>query len=200
MEEIEAAFRKRPFSVKFAWTDEKMPYYETVYVEGKNDNKLVVRERHGLLLAPPQVRVIDVDLPAKIGKAKNPITVFGLANLARRTLEPFDDPRLKDVMTIKCVGVEVLEPTGRRVYHLAIERPPTEGYRYTRQDVYVDAETGLPAGTDLWLADGQLDSRYRYADVRTDVQLTDADFVVARPTSRPGGKSSGEKTSAAAKK
>jgi len=185
MEEIEAAFRKRPFSVKFAWADEKMPFYESVYVEGKNDNKLVVRERHGLLLARPQVRMVDVDLPAKIGKAKNPITVFGLANLARRTLEPFDDPRMKDVMTIKCVGVEELEPTGRRAYHLTIERPPTEGYRYTRQDVYVDMETGLPAGTDLWVTEGQLDARYRYAEVRTDVRLTDADFEVSRPTSRP---------------
>ena len=155
MEEIDASFRKRPFSVKFEWPDAKMPYYESVYVEGRNNNMLLIRERHGLLLAPPQVRIIGVDLPVKIGKAKNPITVFGLANMVRRTLEPFEDPKLKKVMTITCPGVVDLEPTRRPAYHLRIERPPTEGYRYTRQDFYVDVSTALPAGTDLWLKIGR---------------------------------------------
>ncbi|HSW46369.1 MAG TPA: DUF1571 domain-containing protein [Phycisphaerae bacterium] len=198
MEEINAAFRSKPFSVKFEWPDEKMPYYESVYVEGRNDNKLIIRERHGLLFAPPQVRVVNVDLPVKIGKAKNPITVFGLANLARRTLAPFEDERLRKVMTIKCNGVVDLEPMHRSAYYLVIERPPTEGYRYTRQDVFVDVETGLPAGTDLWLEDGQLDARYRYSDVQTNVTLTDADFHIRRPS--PAGDTKDRKAGQATSK
>ena len=187
MEEIDASFRKRPFSVKFEWPDAKMPYYESVYVEGRNNNMLLIRERRGLLLAPPQVRIINVDLPVKIGKARNPITFFGLANTARRTLEPFEDAKLKKVMTITCKGVVDLEPTRRPAYHLRIERPPTEGYRYTRQDFYVDVATGLPAGTDLWLRNGSLDARYRYADVDANVQLADEDFQISQPASQPGG-------------
>jgi len=185
MEEINASFRKRPFSVKFEWPDAKMPYYESVYVDGRNNNMLLIRERRGLLLAPPQVRIIDVDLPVKIGKARNPITAFGLANMVRRTLEPFEDARLKKVMTITCPGVVDLEPTGRPAYHLRIERPPAEGYRYTRQDFYVDVATALPAGTDLWLRSGSLDARYRYADVNANVHLTDADFKISQPASQP---------------
>ena len=187
MEAMNAAFRKQPFSVKFEWADEKMPYFESAYVEGKNDNKLVIRERKGLLLSPPQIRIIDVDLPAKIGKAKNPITSFGLANIVRRTLEPLESPQGKN-MTVRCEGVVNLDPTGRPAYHLHIERPPTPGYRYTRQDFYVDVETGWPAGTDLWLPDGQLDARYRYAAVDTKVQLTDKDFVVKPAASSPAQK------------
>jgi hypothetical protein len=162
-----------------------MPYFESTYVEGLNDNKLVIRERRGILLIPPQVRMVDLDLPMKIGKAKNPITAFGLANMVRRSLEPFDDPRVKKDMTIRCEGVVDLAPTGRPAYHLRIDRPPTEGYRYTRQDLYVDVETGWPAGTDLWLRDGQLDARYRYAVVDTNVHLNDADFAIKAPASRP---------------
>ena len=187
MEEINASFRKRPFSVKFEWPDAKMPYYESVYVEGRNNNMMLIRERRGLLLAPPQVRIIDVDLPVKIGKARNPITVFGLANMVRRTLEPFEDPKLKKVMTITCAGVVDLDPTKRPAYHVCIKRPPAEGYRYTRQDLYVDVATGLPAGTDLWLRNGALDARYRYADVDPTVQLTDADFQISQPASQPSG-------------
>lgn len=187
MEEIDAAFRKKPFSVKFDWADEKMPYFESTYVEGQNQNKLVIRERKGILLSPPQIRKVDVDLPVAIGKAKNPITVFGLANIVRRTLEPFEDAQLKKDMTIRCVGVVNLDPTGRPAYHLRIERPPTAGYRYTGQDFYIDVESGWPAGTDLWLKDGQLDARYRYAAVDVNVQLTDADFAIKTPASRPAG-------------
>ncbi|NLX22331.1 MAG: DUF1571 domain-containing protein [Phycisphaerae bacterium] len=179
MERIRAAFRKEPFSVKFEWDDETMPYFESVYVAGRHNNQVLVRERHGLFPFPPQVRIIDVDLPVAIGKAKNPITSFGLAQVAARTLAPFEDPALAGVMTIAYEGVSQLEPINRAVHHLRIQRPPTPGYLYTQQDFYVDAETGWPAGTDLWLKNEQLDARYRYGDVRTDVHLTDSDFRLA---------------------
>jgi len=180
MEEIRAAFRKEPFSVKFDWDDPQGSYYESVYVEGRHDDKLVIRERKGVFPFPPQVRIIDPSLPVQIGKARNPITNFGLARVTRRTLLPFDDAALAKVMTIAYEGVVDLEPMHRPAHHLRIERPPTEGYAYTRQDFYIDAETLLPAGTDLFLKTGQLDARYRYTAIDTDVTLTDADFRLTR--------------------
>lgn len=190
METIRARFRKTPFSVKFEWDDEKMPYYESVYVAGRNENKLIIRERHGLLLMAPQVRVLDVELPTKIGRAKNPITSFGLSQVVNRSLEPFNDPRLARIMTITYHGVVDLEPMHRPTHHLVVRRPPTEGYQYTRQDLYLDAETLLPAGTDLWLKDGQLDARYRYSDVKEQTDFTDADFRLSQD--HPAEKKVGE--------
>lgn len=180
MEQIDALFRKTPFSVKFTWNSPDADYYESVYVEGQNENMLVIRERKGIFPFPPQVRVIDPALPGKLGVARNPITDFGLARVARRTLRPFEDPALANVMTIRYQGVVAVEPTGRPAHHLLIERPPMPGYAYTRQDFYIDAETLLPAGTDLWLRTGDLGARYRYADVRTDIQLDDADFRLSK--------------------
>jgi len=180
VEDIQASYRKQPFSVKFEWHDEKMPYYESVYVAGQNNDKLLVRERHGLLLFPPQVRILNLDDPVKLGKAKNPVTAFGLAQISDRTLVPFDDPKLRGVMTIRYEGLVDLEPCVHPAHHLRIERPPTEGYRYTAQDFYVDAETRLPAGTDLWLKNGSLDARYRYSEVDPNVNLTDADFRLSK--------------------
>lgn len=190
METIQASFRREPFSVKFEWADEEMPYYESVYVAGQNDNKLVIRERKGIFPFPPTVRAVEVDLPAKLGKAKNPITSFGLAQLVTRTLGPLDDPALREVTTIRYQGITNLQPHNAPVHHLRIEHPPAEGYRYTVQDFYIDAQTKLPAGTDLWLPDGQLDVSYRYADVDTAVQLADQDFKIKRgkaATTRPAG-------------
>jgi len=190
METIRASFRKTPFSVKFEWDDEKMPFFESVYVAGQNEDKLLIRERHGLLFMPPQVRILDVDLPTKIGKAKNPITSFGLAQVASRSLDAFDDPKLAKIMSIKYGGLVDLEPMHHPSHHLIVERPPMEGYQYTRQDFYIDAETLLPAGTDLWLKDGTLDARYRYTDVKERTDFTDATFRLAKdhPKEKKSGK------------
>ncbi|MBI4580505.1 MAG: DUF1571 domain-containing protein [Planctomycetes bacterium] len=188
MEEIRAAFRQEPFSVKFNWDSPDMPYYESVYVQGRDDNLLAVRERKGILpFVPPQVRNMDVMLPVKIGKSKNPITDFGLRRMMERTLLPFNIPEIARVMTIRYEGVVGLEPIYRPVFYLRVDRPAGKGMNYARQDLYIDAETLLPAGTDLYLPGDILDVRYRYAHVDPNVQLTDADFRLspAPPASRP---------------
>jgi hypothetical protein len=82
-------------------------------------------------------------------------------------------------MEIRYAGVTELEPMGIPAHHLVITRPPMPGYRYTRQDFFIDARTGLPAGTNLWLPNDQLEARYRYADVETDVEFTDEDFQLS---------------------
>lgn len=177
MEEIRAAFRRKPFSVRFEWPNAEAPYFESVYVAGQNDGKLIVRERKGALPGlPPTTRRLDPNDPVKLGRSKNPITDFGLARVAERTLLPFNDPAVRDIMTIRYEGMVTLEPTGQKAHAFRIERPPTPGLQYTRQDLFVDAETLLPAGTDLYLEGGELDARYRYAQVDPRVNLTDDDF------------------------
>ncbi|UCD27365.1 MAG: DUF1571 domain-containing protein [Planctomycetota bacterium] len=180
MEEIRACFRRDPFSVKFEWDDPERDYYESVYVAGENNDKLIVRERKGLLGFAPQVRVVNLSDPVIWGKSKNPVTDFGLAQVTRRTLLPFEDPEVAAVMTIKYAGLVELGPKSGPAHYLLIERPKTEGLRYTRQDFYIDAETGLPAGTDLWLPSGKLDARYRYSEVDTKATFTDADFRLSK--------------------
>jgi hypothetical protein len=189
-EEIEAAFRQEPFSVKFSWDAEDMQLYESVYVAGRNKGLLIVRERKGAFpLIPPTVRGMDIMFPVKIGKSKNPITDFGLRRIMERTLLPFDDPSVAKVMTIRYEGLVSLEPMNRPTHYLRIDRPKMPGLAYTRQDLYFDAETLLPAGTDLYLPGEILDARYRYAEVRTDVTLTDADFRLSKDHPRSPTKS-----------
>jgi hypothetical protein len=180
MEQVDALFRKKPFSVKFTWKSPDPVYYESLYVEGQNDSKLILRERKGMFPFPPQVRAIDPALPGKLGMARNPITDFGLARAVRRTLVAFDDPALAGVMSIRYEGLVNLEPTNRPAHWLHVERPPMPGYAYTQQDFYVDEQSQLPAGTDLWLKSGDLGARYRYADINPNVRLSDKDFRLSQ--------------------
>lgn len=185
-EEIDALFRQKPFSVKFTWDSEDAQLYESTYVRGQNNDQLILRERKGAFpFVPPTVRVMDIMFPVKIGKSKNPVTDFGLQRIMERSLLPFDDPQVAKVMTIAYQGVVNLEPMNRPTYHVRIDRPKTPGLRYTHQDLYFDVETLLPAGTDLYLPGDVLDARYRYTDVQTDVQLTDADFRLSKDHPEP---------------
>lgn len=178
MENMNAWYRKNPFSVKFEWKDPDADYYEAVYVQGENDNKLVVRERKGMLFFPPQIRKLNPQLTVAVKKSKNPITDFGLARLMERTLGPIEDLEIGPRITYEYKGVVSLDTTGQNVHHLRIHRPVSDTWTHARQDLFIDAETLLPAGTDLWLPNEQLDARYRYARIDTDVQLTDTDFRI----------------------
>ncbi|MHC4444268.1 MAG: DUF1571 domain-containing protein [Planctomycetota bacterium] len=190
MEEIRARFRRDPFSVKFDWDDPKSDYFESVYVAGENNNKLLVRQRGGFFGLLPKVLVINVSDPVIWGKSKNPITNFGLAQVTHRTLEPFEDPEVAAVMSIKYEGLVDLGPQHRPAHYLLIERSRMEGkrYIYTRQDYYIDAATLWPAGTDLWLPNGKLDARYRYAGVDTNVSFTDTEFRLTKGHPKIGSK------------
>ena len=180
MEEIRAAFRKEPFSIKFEWDDPERDYYESVYVAGQNDDKLIARERHGLFPFPAQVRQVKLTDPVTWGRAKNPVTDFGLARLTQRIALLFRAPDLTDRINATYQGLVEIEPIHRPAHHLLIEQTPTAGYTHTRRNFYIDADTLLPAGVDLYLESGQLDARYRYADIDTQVTLTDADFRLSK--------------------
>jgi len=179
MEKIQAWFRARPFSVKFVWHNPDSNYEEAVYVEGQNNNQLLVKERKGFLFLPPTTRSIDPKLPAKLGKARNPITSFGLSRMIERSLRPIEDPDIADEITFEYKGVVELDPEGVAAHHLRINRPTNDKWIHVRQDIFINAETALPAGTDLWKTAEELDARYRYLDISTDVELCDKDFQLS---------------------
>lgn len=185
-ERIVTLFRKEPFSVKFTWDDPDADYYESLYVAGQNNNQLVVRERKGALpLLPPTVRKVEPETAVKFNRACHPITEFGLANLVRRTLIPLEDPQARPHITIRYRGLVHITPQARPVHHLRIERPPTPGVLYIAQDFYIDPQTLLPAGADLYQPDGQLAATYRYVDLDTAVELSDADFQLSTSRGHP---------------
>jgi hypothetical protein len=90
------------------------------------------------------------------------------SRMLARSLEPIEDPELHDDIRFEYVGVIEAEIVRRAVHQLATHRPVRGTWVHARQDLYIDAETTLPAGTDLWLESGDLDGRYRYTDFDLD--------------------------------
>ncbi len=182
-ERIACWFRRQPFSVRMKWLDEDIKYGESVYVEGQADNKVrfVTRWWSPPLLPPPAVNRVDLETPVAFGESKRPMTDFGLERLMERTLTSYEQAGQEVVITY---GGLVDLPDGRTVHHIHLEYPPLR-YRVPIQELYIDVASDLPAGTVLKLADGRVDAAYFYADINTDVTLTDDDFRLAGESQGP---------------
>lgn len=177
-EHIQCWFRRQPFSVRMKWLDPNVKHDESTYVEGQENNQVrfVTRRPVPLLVPPPGVNKVDLQTPVIWGESKRPLTHFGLERLMERTLESIKEAG-QDVV-ISYAGLEQLPETGATVHHLHLAYSPTR-YRVPVQELYIDVMTDLPAGTLLKLASGELDAAYFYADLKTDVQLTDEEFLLA---------------------
>ncbi len=176
-EHIQCWFRRQPFSVRMKWLDTDIKYGESAYVEGQRDNKVrfVTRWWSPPLLPPPAVNRVDVQTPVIWGEAKRPMTDFGLERLMDRTLDSLR--RAGDEVVLRYEGLRALPGSDTTVHHIHIEYPAAK-FPVPVQELYIDLETDLPAGTILKYASGEIDAAYFYRDVRTNVRLTDTDFLL----------------------
>jgi hypothetical protein len=186
-QEMQMKFRAKPFSVYFLYRGGSADGRQAIYVDGRFDNKLVVKEASGIgsyLPGGVQLRLND---PRVVAENRYPVTHVGIANLLETTIHDwekeskvpgdevdvqfFPHARLKD---IPCQAVQVihLKKFGDLKYHM--------------NRVYFDKETRLPVRAERYgwpAAPGEkppLLEEYRYTNLRTNVNLTDADFDPVR--------------------
>ena len=178
-EYIRVVYRAAPLSIKMVWTEpDDSEVVESLYVEGKHDNRLLIMPRRGLLGLPPTLGRYRLEDPVVWGKAKRKITEFGLTRMIERTLEAIDRADPQQAATVTYLGIKQLEQLDQAVHHLDIRYPPGSGARHTRQDLFVGAETRLAAGTLLWLTGDVLDAAYLYSQLDLTARLGDDDFVI----------------------
>jgi hypothetical protein len=162
-EHIKASFRARPLSIRFEWLDQDSQATEAVYVEGRNDNRLLLRPRQGFLGSPPSVAKVAIEDPVRWGQARNLITEFGLAHIMARTLDALARADHEGGPTITHKGMVDVEETGVHAHLIEIHYPRTSAFPNPIQQLFIDADTGLLAGTKLFLPDGSLDMVYLFA-------------------------------------
>jgi len=179
LEHIRAWFRAEPFSVKFRWLNPDSDYVEAAYIAGRNDGRLTLLPRRGLLPGfPPKPIHCAPEVPVRLHRARNPITDFGPARLMERTLSKIEQAERLGGATVHYLGLARNELLPRPVHRFRIEYPAAPQFTCPVQDLLVDPKTQLPAGTFLWRADGQLDMMYVYTDIVPRDDLTDADFAI----------------------
>lgn len=175
-EHIAAWFRQEPFSVRFRWLDPDVKHGEAVYIAGRYDNRLRFVPRKWIPPVFPGINTVDVQTPVTWGETLNPVTDFGLRRLAERMA-------LKLEAAGPAASVEYrdrvrLPETESDAYCLSIEFPRQPAFPQPSQLLYVDCESGLPAGIVMRRADGALHAAYYYTRLNERAALTEDDFVL----------------------
>jgi hypothetical protein len=180
IEKVLALFRAEPLSVRFIWLDEGSKYLESVYVVDQNDGKQLILERRGLFGGKGNLWTVDPQLAVALAEAKYPTTDFGLLRLMEKSLDMPADPAVRAGLITYC-GVHEVDLTGQRVHLFEIRG--TQSSDYPLQELMVDAATGWPAGTRLWLDEDktQLDAMYLYTQVRPNLPLSPECFTIEGP-------------------
>ncbi len=174
-EDLKVSFRKQPTSIKMAWLNPDSEYVEAVYIDGANDGKVTVLARKGFFGLPAAPVSVPPEMAVTMGKSLRPITDFGLAAMLRRTLSHVEQAAQSGGATVTYEGQTTVEKLGTRAHHIVVRYP--EGFtRAAKQDIYISVDTGFPAGTFLWLPNGDLFAAYLY---EKPVVIIPADEVFA---------------------
>lgn len=186
-QEMEMKFRTKPFSVYlFYQSPADKQGRQAIFVEGRYGNALRVKEAQGLAALGGWV---SLNLTDRLVRAENrhPVTEIGIAKMLETTIRqwehelqvPGDEVDVQFFPNAKVKGVPC---QAIQVTHLKQLRE----LEYSRNRIYFDRETKLPIRGERygWPSrsggEAPLLEDYRYTNLKTNVNLTDADFTPGR--------------------
>ena len=170
-----------PFSVYMRFLKpDKVRGREVIFVEGRNNNKLVAHEAANFLKVMPPVWLKPDGRIAMRGNLY-PITDVGLENLIVKLIERGERDRRFDECDVQFIEGAAIN--GRTCTVLVVKHPvrrPHFDFHIAR--IFIDDELNLPvryAAYDWPATPGgrpQLLEEYTYTDIKVNVGLTDRDF------------------------
>lgn len=178
---MEMKFRTKPFSVYMLFKSGETQGRQALYVEGRNNNNLVVKETGFKAIAGAiPLRLTD---PRVQAENRHPITQIGIANLLETTITDWEhDSRVEgdevDVQFFPNARLDGIPCQAIQVKH----NKKLSELKYHMNRIYFDKETKLPLRGERFgwpKHPGEkppLLEDYKYSSLKTNVKLTDADF------------------------
>lgn len=187
VETMQMKFREQPFSVYLLFGGANAGR-EVLYVDGRNDNKLIAHEGSGLKAFIGTISLAP-DNPQVLKQSRHKITEIGLRNMLRVVIARWEGEAQFGECDVKyyhnaklndrpCLAIEVTHPRPRKQFKFHITR------------LYLDKENALAVRLENWgfppRPDGKpiLIEEYTYSNVQTNVGFTDADFDRNNPNYR----------------
>lgn len=173
-----------PFSVYVRFiSPDRVKGREVIYVEGRNDGRLIVR--NGGTRFEHVTTSLLPDSPVAMQHTRYPITEIGMLNLARRLIENGERVANDKACRVKLVrGAKIngRPSTVIQVAHTTRRSELSADLNFKTVRIMIDDELGLPvhySAYDWPEKEGGLPvllEEYTYTDVKLNVGLTDLDF------------------------
>jgi len=183
-------FSEKPFSVAMKWLNETpkgalsndqvkklyVPMGDRIlYIEGKYDNKMVIRISNPLLRGLLGTQKRPPDGPDAMKNTLRPVSMFGFKRGLANLLDVYKTARDKGHLKQEFGGY--VNVAGRDAIVLLRHLPPKEDYPAKRTEICIDLETLVPIRIKGFDWDGQCTSRYIYKDVEFNVGLDETAFT-----------------------
>jgi hypothetical protein len=165
-EVIDAAFREDPYSVSMHWLEGTRLAEAVVYVEGENNNKMVVRPA-GVLA---RRFIVERDPDGAEAKQSGRYTVkeFGVRKGMERTLDSWKAAEKNGELHVECQGEVKVKEAGNRIcfrlHRDRYARPESDGV--TDLTIYIDRENWLQVGSVLKGDEDKVIGAYYFRDIR----------------------------------
>jgi hypothetical protein len=175
-------FREQPLSVHLNFIE---PHNgrEVMYIEGRNNNKLLVKETGLASLIGPIS--LDPASPMAMKETTYPITAIGIRNMLDRLLKHWLSESPDDDLDVAFYPHARIGECACQVVEVTHSRPaPKVDYHKLR--LYIEKESGLPIRVQQLGFPAQpggkppLVADYAYLGLRTNLGLTDRDFALGQ--------------------
>ena len=176
-------FRRRPFSVYFYFYGDNEGR-EVIYVEGKNNGKLLAHET-GLAGLIGTVELAPTDTMA-MNENRHPITEAGIEKLLSNTLEQLKEGTRYAESDVKYYKNAKLATMTCNVIEISHPRPRRQ-FPYHMMRLWIDRESGLAVRLQQFAFPAREGAKppvvedYAFTDIRTNVEITDLDFDKDNP-------------------
>lgn len=155
---------------------------EVIWVEGRNENRLVSHEAGFLNLK--RFNLKPDGMLAMMGN-KYPVTEIGLLRLVEKLIEKGERDRAIGSCIVETIDGQRVGDRECRLYQVT-HPEPVNGFDFHIAQIFVDVQRNIPLryAAFLWPKDGEeppLEEAYTYLDVQLNTGLTDDDFDPDNP-------------------
>jgi hypothetical protein len=170
---------QRPGSVYMRWIAGPAKGRELLFVEGRDDGKILVHEPRffsrlfTLVLAPDSPRILQ--------ESRHPATDVGLGRLIELIAGEARRGQRAGELTTVDRGVVGEARSRERVFELVLPREVSRGYYCSRAVLSLHPDLGLPVRARFFDRDEQILADYAYRDLELNGPLTPLDFDPRNP-------------------
>ena len=183
-------FTDKPFSVAMKWLDKTpkgalandqvkklyVPMGDRIlYIEGKYDNKMVIRISNPLLRSLLGTQKRPPDGKDAMKNTLRPVSMFGFKRGINSLLDVYRQAAKKGHLKQEFGGY--VNVAGRDAIVLVRYLPAKENYPAKRTEICIDLKTLVPIRIQGFDWDGHCTSRYVYKDVKFNVGLDNTGFT-----------------------
>jgi hypothetical protein len=173
VEKIAVTYKDAPHSVLMKWSENPGAIDKLLYVEGANENKMIVHPT-GMLAWIKSVKRDPCGEEAR-KSSRGTCDQFGFRRNMQNLLKVYELAQSQGDLQIKYLGeTEVL---GRPCVAMERRLPPKEQYPYGRLVMEFDKEYILPIGISCYDWQDNLLSRYTFGDVKFNIGVTAGAFM-----------------------